>query len=333
MSLTGTQKAAIFLLSLDEANAISIVDQFSEEELRLLRKAVEELEPVNTDTLDGIYGEFASAFKSGLTTMQDGGRYLKDLVRKARGEDQARRLFAADERLMLEPGAAPRPLAALADVSPDALKVVLGDEHPQVAAAVLANLEPEMAAGAIDGLEAERKVDIMRRITTLGAIPGAALADAEVALGGLDLSGSADGEVDGIGSAADILKAMPNQEANDLLDQLSMDNPTEAVKLRQAMFTFEDLSEADARGLQALLREVQSDTLLVALKNASEDLREKIFACMSSRAADMLRDEIEMMPPMRKSDVENAQQQIVDFAMQLISEGRLFISGSGEDMV
>ena len=337
MELSGTAKAAIFLLSLDEAKAIKIIEQFSEEELRSLRKAVDELKPITGDTLNEVYQEFAQAFKDGLTTMHDGNRYLQDLVHKARGEEQARRLFASDEELLLpasvDEHGEPRPLASLVDVNPDALQMALADEHPQVAAAVLAHLDPELAATVLEGIPDEAQIEILKRITTLSSVPGASFVDAESALGGLDLGGAGGEEVDGIESAADILKSMGGQEASELLDKLSMDNPTEAVKLRQAMFTFEDLAEADNRGLQALLREVQSDTLLVALKAATEELKEKIFACMSSRAADMLRDEIEMLPPMRKSDVENSQQQIVDFAMQLVSEGRLVVAGSGEDMV
>ena len=336
MELSGTAKAAIFLLSLDEARAIKIIEQFSEEELRQLRKAVDELRPITGETLNDVYQEFAQAFKDGLTTMHDGNRYLQDLVQKARGEEQARRLFASDEELLLpqhDQSGEPRPLASLGDVNPDALQMALSDEHPQVAAAILAHLNPELAATVLDGIPDEGQIEILRRITTMGSVAGASFVDAESALGGLDLGGAGGEEVDGIESAADILKSMGGQEANELLDKLSMDNPTEAVKLRQAMFTFEDLAEADSRGLQALLREVQSDTLLLALKSASEDLKEKIFACMSSRAADMLRDEIEMLPPMRKSDVENSQQQIVDFAMQLVAEGRLVVAGSGEDMV
>ena len=338
MELNGTAKAAIFLLSLDEAKAIKIIEQFSEEELRQLRKAVDELKPITGETLNDVYAEFATAFKDGLTTMHDGNRYLQTLVQKARGTEQARRLFASDEELLSLPAAEdpdtePGPLAGLGEANPEALQMALAEEHPQVAAAVLAHLHPELAAVVLDGMPDEAQIEVLRRIATLGTVAGASFVDAESALGGLDLGGAGGTEVDGIESAADILKSMGGQEANELLDKLSMDNPTEAVKLRQAMFTFEDLAEADNRGLQALLREVQSDTLLVALKAATEELKEKIFACMSSRAADMLRDEIEMLPPMRKSDVENSQQQIVDFAMQLVSEGRLVVAGSGEDMV
>ena len=336
MELSGTAKAAVFLLSLDEDKAIKIIEQFSEEELRQLRKAVDELSPINGETLNGVYDEFTRAFKDGLTTMHDGNRYLQDLVRKARGEEQSRRLFASeDEQLLLEAAEeqGARPLAGLSEVNPDSLQVALADEHPQVAAAILAHLHPDLAASVLEGMSDENQVELVRRITTLGSVPGISFADAERALGGLDLGGVSGEEVDGIASAADILKSMPGQESSELLDKLSMDYPGEAVKLRQAMFTFEDLAQADNRGLQALLREVQSDTLLVALRSASEEIKEKIFACMSSRAATMLRDEIEMLPPMRKSDVENAQQQIVDFAMQLVSEGRLVIAGSGEEMV
>ena len=264
MELSGTAKAAIFLLSLDEAKAIKIVEQFSEEELRQLRKAVDELRPITGETLNGVYQEFAQAFKDGLTTMHDGNRYLQELVQKARGEEEARRLFASEDELLALPAGEdagePGPLAGLGSVNPDSLQMALAEEHPQVAAAILAHLTPDLAATVLDGIEGETQIEILRRITTLGSVSGASFVDAQNALGGLDMGGAGGEEVDGIESAADILKSLGGSEATEMLDKLSMDYPTEAVKLRQAMFTFEDLAEADNRGLQALLREVQSDT-------------------------------------------------------------------------
>ena len=267
--------------------------------------------------------------------MSDGGRYLHELVRMVHGAEDASRLFSDDpDALALPAGDVDRPLAKLANVSPEALQMLFNDEHPQVAAAILAFLDPSVAAATLEGLEIDRQADVLHRMLALKSVPRAALADAEAAFGGLDLGSAAEeGDVDGMGTAADILKSMPSQDANDLLEKLSMDNPAEAVRLRQSMFTFEDLIDADNRGLQTLLREVQSDNLPVALKTASDELRAKFFSCMSSRAAEILNEEIEMLPPIRRSEVENGQQQIVDLAMQLISEGRLFVMGTGEEMV
>jgi flagellar motor switch protein FliG len=141
------------------------------------------------------------------------------------------------------------------------------------------------------------------------------------------------GDVDGVETAAGILNAMIGDSATDVLDLMGEESPDEADTIRRAMFTFDNLVDADIRGLQQMLREVQSDTLLIALKNASEELRERIFGCMSQRAALMLRDELELMAPMRLAEIQEAQQQLVDLAMRLMADGKLTVAGRGEEMI
>ena len=335
MPLEGPARAAVFLLSLDEAQALPIIQQLGDGELRELRRAVQGLGPVSQETLQGVYEDFSRDFKLGLSSPADSTRYLSELVRRARGEQEAVRLFGTGDGrdLPVLPEGDGRPLASLSSLDPELLHVAIADEHPQIAAAVLAHLDPPMAAQVLGRLASVQQIELIRRITALRAVPADAFADAEQSLGGLELGAAAEGELDGLQSAVGILNEMQASAANELLERIAEHNPDEAAKLHRAMFSFEMLKDADQRGLQQLLREVQSDVLLTALKSASEVLKEKVFSCMSTRARSMLQEELEMMPPVRLSDVEKAQQSIVELAMRLAQEGKLALRGHGEEML
>lgn len=338
MDLEGASKAAVFLLSLDEQQALKVIEELDEHELRLLKEAVESLSPVSQENLEEVFVQFTQDFKRGFApTKRQGRRYLQDLVLRARGEDQAVRIFGAPGKppaRLLPEGEVPRPLASLSEVDPDMLRMAIAEEHPQVAAAVLAHLSPPLSALVLENLPTVQQTDILRRIAALRTILPDAFADAEYGLGGLELAEvPREGVVDGVALAATILNEMASSVVSEVLGRIAESHPDEAVKLQRAMFSFEHLIEADKRGLQQLLREVQSDTLLIAFKTASEPLKQMFLSCMSRRAAAMLMEELEMMPPARLTDVENAQQQIVELAMRLVSEGKLIIKGHGEEMI
>ncbi len=331
--LSGKAKAAVFLLSLPEEKALKVIAELGERELRDLRGAVEGMNPIPQSALREVYSEFSEDFKRGLTPVQGGSTYLKNLVTKARGEQEAQRIFA-EQHALLPAGDPVRPFATLADADPEVLRVALAEEHPQVAAAVLGHLTPTLAAQIIQKLPSSQQTDIVLRLALLSSIPPEALADAELGLGGLGFTAAArGGDVNGLESAASILNELPGNTANELIERIAENHPDQASQLQRAMFSFEHLVEADTRGLQQLLREVQSDTLLVALKTASQTLKEKLLSCMSSRAAAMLQEELELMPPVRLVDVENAQQQIISTAMRLLNEGKLSIKGRGEELL
>ncbi|MFH1129713.1 MAG: flagellar motor switch protein FliG [Pseudomonadota bacterium] len=336
MELTGRAKAAIFLLSLDEKRAVRVIEHLNEEELKTLRVAVEELGPVSVDILEQVYSEFTEAFRTGLAAVGGGSEYLEALVAKAIGEDEALRLFSPPPpppEPPPPPPPPPEPLASFAAADPRTLSLVLAGEHPQLLAAVLAYLDPEISSAILLDRSVEEQADLVRRIATLKKIPLAAMRDVEMAIGALGLDIADRRELDGITSAATILNKMIEDTATDVLDRIGEEYPEHAEKIRHAMFTFEDLVGADTRGVQMLLREIQSDQLLVALKTASEEVRQKIYGCISQRAAAMLQEELEVMPPIRVSDVHNAQQEIVDTAMRLMAQGKMSVLGRGEQMV
>jgi len=336
MNLPGVTRAAVFLLSLEEEVSIGIIRHMNEREVRQIRRVVDGLKPMTGDVLEQVYVMFNNAVKEGWTALPEGDKYLRQLVCKAQGEE-AEEWFATDseEELLEKPVPGVQgPLSALTDVDPEVLRIALNEENPQVAAAVLAHLDPLVAAAVLQGIPTVQQTDLIFRIASLKPISVAAFSDAAHALGGVDLAAlPRPRDVDGVSLAATILNEMATVDATSVLERLAEEHPEDAVKLQRAMFTLENLLEADARGLQQLLREVQTDTLLVALKAASEPLKQRLFSCMSTRAAAMLQEEAELLPPMRMSDIEAAQHQIVEVAMRLMSEGKLGIRGRGEEMV
>ena len=340
MNLTGPAKAAAFLLSLDNDKTVHIIEHLKEEEVRKLREAIENLAPIPVTALEEIYGEFNDAYKRGWTSMHDGTRYLQDLVREVRGDELAVRWFApekqaeAEESLPDEGSMREEAIGELSGVDPAVLRFSLSEEHPQIAAAVLAHLEPVFAAEVLADLDQTLQADLIHRISVLDPIPVSAVADAAKGLKGVDVKWlPSRSEVDGVNTAASILNSMAGDQSSDLVARLAEEHPEEAAKIQRAMFTLEDLIDADQRGLQQLLKEVQTDHLLVALKTASDPLRAKLFACMSKRAAAMLEEEAELLPAMPLREVEAAQDQIVEIAMRLIGEGKLAVKGRGEELV
>lgn len=329
MQLTGPAKAAMFLLSLPEERSVLILRHLDEAELKQLREAIDGLGPIAPDTIDEVFSEFAESFKRGVTSPKGGGAYLRSLVMQAFGEEEAVRLYAQAPALA---GGDSGELG-LGQVDPELLRVTLIDEHPQVAAVVLAHVDAGLAATVLEQMPDGLRMDLVARISRLTSISSAAYADARRVLGGLQLSDGDQGELDGTKTAANILNQLSQITSAGVLERIAEERPEDIDRLRNAMFTFENLLAADTRGLQALLREVPSDTLLAALKLASEGLKDKIFGCMSSRAADILREELEVMPPMRVSAVEEAQQQVVEVAMRLLGEGKISIEGRGEGLV
>ncbi|MCA9669739.1 MAG: hypothetical protein KC503_29295 [Myxococcales bacterium] len=332
-TLDGATRATILLLSLEEESALRLIEHLDENELRLVRQTVGELNRVDAELIAHVHHQFVHAYRAGLASMASGDTYLRELVARAHGEEAelaTRGDGSQPEEQDHEPAS---PLASLEGSDPEMLALVLASEHPQVVAAVLAHVDPATAAVVLQRQSDERQVDLMRRVTKLRAVPSSALADIEAVVGSLGLGATEGGTIDGVASVAAILNQLGDEDATQLLERLAEFEPEQAVELKRAMFTFESLIDADTKGLQALLREVASESLMVALKTASEELKGKLLACMSSRAAAMMLEELDVMPPVPLTRVEQAQQEIAEQAMQLISDGRLVVAGRGEEMV
>lgn len=330
--LAGPEKAALLLIALDEQTAADIMRSLSEAEIRRLAAAVDALQTQPQDTVEAVYQEFQIAVGAGLQA-SEGGEYLRAVAAQAFGDERARRLLA--------PAAAwTEPLEYLRNTRPNILADALSDEHPQVSAALVSQLPRTQAARVLQSWPSEQQADLMRRLCELKELPLDAVKSASAALaqtlgtaGRLSETG-VNAEFDGIAFAADIVNELPPAETERLLSQLEHDNPEMVMQIRRAMFSFEDLIRLPKRSMVTLLREVQADDLVVALKTASEALQQHFLSAMSSRAAESLREDMNAVPPLRLSEVEKKQGKVVETALRLKGEGKIEIPGpSGETMI
>lgn len=324
--LSGHQKAFLFLISLDESVATRIIGHLTDEELRQLRKASDETREVSSPTLLLLHKEFAARARGGApTSLKGGGAYLRRLAGKAFGEGRVAELWSDRE----ERGGV---VAELERLDARVLLNMLEDEAPQTIAVILSQFDPGKAAQVLANVSKERRAQILYRMATLEAVPEATFREIEEELSTelRALNKEKDKRpLGGVDAAASVMKRLKPGDMEGLLDFMQDADQSLTDQVKRAMFTFEDLLRISGRGIQVLLKEVATDQLLLALRTASDDMREKIFGNVSSRAAAMLREELEMMGPVRLSDVEAAQRAMVERALALEAEGQIQIEREG----
>jgi len=327
--LSGAQKGFLLLISLDETVATRILGYLSDDELKTLRKASEQVREVSAQTLLALHQEFASRAHQGApTTLKGGSAYLKRLAGKAFGEGRAAQLWSdREERRGV--------VAELERLEPGTLLGVIEDESPQTVAVILSQFEATKAADVLTQMTKERRGQVLFRMAKLETVPESTIKEIEEEFAGELKALSTEQsrrKVGGVDAAAAVMKRLKGPALEGLLDSMQDADAQITDQIKRALFTFEDLSRISGRGIQTLLKEIATDQLLLALRTASDDMREKIFGNVSSRAAAMLREELEMMGPVRLSDVETAQRAIIERALQLEVEGQIRIEreGSGD---
>ena len=323
--LTGPEKAVLFLLSLDESVAGPIVSELSETDLRKLRTVASHMRQVPASSINDTYREFLERSSSAVAVPRGGLPYLRKLSAGALGEERARRVFE-------DAGGATSPLARLEVAPPDAVGALLADEPPQVAAAILARIDPKAAASILAGMDPERQAAVMEHVSRMTELPATMLEDMAAALASELPSSDASTtvSVDGVAKAAEILNAIGRETSTAVLTGIEANDAALATEVRQAMFTFDDLRRVDARAMRDLLREVPTDRLTVALKGASEDVKAAIFAGLSSRAAELINDDLEVLGKVKKSEIEAARVEVLQVALRLESEGKLDLGRESE---
>ncbi len=328
-NLPGPHKAAIALLSLDEEVAALVLSRMAEHDVRKLVDAVDQLEDVSGDVIQKVLTEYETGLTSPLSMVKAGGnKYVRKLADRAFGYEKAQKLF----------GVAPppsEPLQLLRTARVNSLAQLLQEEHPQIAAVVLTQLAPGVAAKVLNLMPKSTAADLAMRISELDEIPEHAVAEASESLvraleaaGGLS-SNDPRSEFDGLAFSAAIVNELSQDEGDDLLGAVSEMNETAASRIREAMFTFEDLARIATREMGGLLRSIQSEVLVVALQTATPELREHFLSSLSQRAAATLRDDLGAAAPKRLSDVEAAQREVVEAAMKLAAEGKLTMPERG----
>ena len=321
--LTGAEKAVLFLLSLDEAVAAPIVSELGEADLRRLRAVASTMREVPAGAIDEAFREFLDRSSTAVAVPRGGLPYLRRLSAGAIGEDRARAVF--------EDGVT-SPIARLEGAAPDAVAALLANEPPQLVAAILARLEPKSAAAILGSMPVERQSTVVAHVSRMTELPAKVVEDVATALAGELPTDDASTlvSVDGIAKAAGMLNASTREAATAILTRIEVDNAALATEVRQAMFTFDDIVRLDPKAMRELLREVQTERLTLALKGAAQVIMDAVLAGVSSRTAELIKDDLELLGKVRKSDVEAARKEIAETALRLEADGKIDLGREGE---
>ena len=322
--ITNAEKAVLFLLSLDEAVAATVVRELGEVELRKLRAVASTMTEVPAGALDETFRDFLQRSTSAVAVPRGGLPYLRRLSAGALGEQAARDIF--------EDGVT-SPLARLEGAPSDAVASLLEREPPQLVAAVLARLDPTRAAEIVAAMPLERQTTVVRYVGSMTELPAKVLEDVATALANELPTSDASTlvSVDGVSKAAALLNAGGRELSSAILQALAAEDPRLASEVQQAMLTFEDLRRLDPKSMRELLKDVQTERLTLALKGTSPEFMDAVLAGLSSRAAELLRDDLELLGKVKKSDVEAARKEIVETALRLESEGRVDLGREGAE--
>jgi flagellar motor switch protein FliG len=327
---TGPEKSAILLLALGEDIIPLVFKHLNDQEIQRISNYMSYTRSVDLETVNEIIEEFAEMTGSVGGMVAGGKEYVRKLLEKALDPEKAEWIINNLSIPTLETG-----LEALRWLDARTIARFLQGEHPQTIAVIVAHLDPTQAGTVLMSLPPSLQAEVLLRIAKLEHIPPGVIQELDKVLRNeLKATGAFEtGQVGGIQSVAEILNNVDQSSEREIMEQIEQINANLADEIRQLMFVFEDLLGVDDRGMQMILKEVSNEDMTLALKTASEELREKTFRNMSQRAADMLREELEVMGPVRLTDVEKAQQKITQIAKRLEAEGKIVIGGKGDNAI
>ncbi len=331
LSLTGVQRAAVLLMAMGSENAAEVLKHLNPKEVQSLGAAMATLENVNKVTMSGVMDDFIAEVSNQTSVGIGQEDYIRDMMVNALGQDKANNMI---DRILL--GSGNKGLESLKWMDARSVAEVVRLEHPQIISIVLSYLEPDQSAEVLKMLPERARPDILMRVAALEGIPPAALQELDKIME-KQFSGSqnvSQNSMGGFKTAANILNFMESSIEGAIMESIAEHDQEMQEGISELMFVFDNLNDVDDRGIQALLREVSTDSLTLALKGAEEGLKEKILKNMSKRAAEMLREDMEARGPVRLSEVETAQKDIISTARRLADEGDIVLGGSGaEEMV
>ena len=327
--LSGIKKAAILLLTMDESLSKEVIKELEEDEIEAVGHEIARLRLVPHDVVSKVHEEFARKIDGRKKNIMGGESKFKILIEKSLGPEKAELFMGNMESRRGMPG------DFLRTADAKILANVLRGEHPQTIALVLSILSIKKARDMMTHLPEKIHRDVLSRMAYLEKVDKKIIEDVENVLKDqLEATGSVEGkQIGGVEMVAGILNQMDRQLESELLGKIEEEDSALAERIRRLMFTFEDLLKIDDRGMQTLLKEITSEEVALALKGASDDIKEKIFRNMSERAASILKEDLEAMGPSRVSDVERAQIKIAMIAKKLESEGKILLSKGDEQFV
>lgn len=328
MDETGLEDSAILLMSLGEEEASEVFKHLAPKEVQRLGETIARLKTVSRERVESVLARFSTSAADTSMLVSDTDEYVKSVLRKALGDDKANLLI---DRILQ--GGDISGIESLKWMDPASVAELLRNEHPQIVAAILVHLEFDQAADVLKNFTERQRNEVMVRVATLDGIQPSALKDLNEVMGKVLAGGERmkKSMMGGVKPAAEIINMMGSSVETSVLDYIREADGDLAQKIMDNMFTFDDLLKVDDRGVQALLKEVQSESLVIALKGATPELRDKVFANMSTRAAETLREDLESRGPVRVSEVEAEQKEMLKIVRRLADEGQIVLSGGGDD--
>ncbi len=328
MDEAGLENAAILLMSLGEEEASEVFKHLEPKEVQRLGETIAKMKSISREKVASVLERFSSVAAEQSILVPDNDEYVKAVLRKALGEDKANLLL---DRILQ--GSDISGIESLKWMDPNAVAELLRNEHPQIVAAILVHLEHEQASMVLKAFVERHRNEVLVRIATLDGIQPSALTDLNDSLSRLLAGGERQrkASLGGVKAAAEIINLLGGSVETSVLDFIREADSDLAQKIMDNMFTFDDLDKIDDKGIQALMKEVQGDSLVIALKGATPELREKIFKNMSTRAAETLREDLESRGPVRLAEVEAEQKEMLKIVRRLVDEGQIVLSGGGDD--
>jgi flagellar motor switch protein FliG len=324
----GLENAAILLMSLGEEHASEVFKHLAPKEVQRMGETIARMKSVSHDRLDQVLDKFRAIAGDQSMLVGDNDEYVRSVLKRALGEDKANllldRILQGDDVSGIE---------SLKWMEPSAVAELMRHEHPQIVAAILVHLESDHAAEVLKLFTERQRNEVLVRVATLDGIQPSAMRDLNEVLNQV-LAGSdrmKKSNLGGVKPAAEIINMLGGTLETSVLDFIRGADNDLAQKILDNMFTFDDLERLDDKGIQSLMKEVQSESLVIALKGATPELREKIFRNMSTRAAETLREDLESRGPVRVSEVEAEQKELLKTVRRLSDEGVIVIGGGGDD--
>ena len=324
----GLEDAAILLMSIGEEEAASVFRHLAPKEVQKLGETIARLKNVPRDKLGQVLEKFSTEADGHHALVADTDEYVSAVLRRALGDDKAKPLI---DRIVQRTNVAG--IDSLKWMDAASVADLMRNEHPQIVAAILVHLETDQAAAVIKSFSDRQRNEVLVRIATLDGIQPAALQDLNEVMATVLAanSGGRNVSMGGVKTAAELINQLGGGLETGVLDFVRESDADLAQKLMDNMFGFDDLVKLDDKGVQAVLKEVQSESLVLALKGATPEMREMVFRNMSSRAAETLKEDLDGRGPVRVSDVQNEQKEMVKIVRRLVDEGTIMLASGGAD--
>jgi len=326
--LSGTQKSAILMMLLGEEEAAEILKNLSPKEVQHLGGAMYSVRNTDQETVNAVLDEFLAIIKKQTSLGLGAGNYIRNVLNRALGEDKAQSVLSR-----ITPASSERPIEILDWMDGRSIAELLQDEHPQIIALIISYLDYSQASDVLNLLPEDLQPEIVQRIATLETVDPEALRELELVMqmkfkANTSLRST---KVGGVKAAAKIMNFTKANMEKRILGAIRRTDKDLMQAIQDNMFTFDNLGMSDDRSLQTLLRMVEPEDLIMALKGATVELQEKLFGCMSTRAASNIKDEMEVLGPIRLTEVQTAQKQIIEVARKMSDEGTIVLAGRGGD--